>query len=63
MLLRNARVFRAIRRAFGHHIIGAFPAEMIPIQVAVPITEIAEKRADPLFAGYFRFNAIPSAPK
>jgi hypothetical protein len=36
---------------------------MIPIQVAARITEIAEKRADPLLAGYFRLNVIPSAPK
>jgi hypothetical protein len=36
---------------------------MIPIQVPVRTTEIAEERADPLFAGYFRLNVIPSAPK
>jgi hypothetical protein len=32
-------------------------------QVVAPTTEIAENRADPLFAGYFGLNVIPSAPK
>jgi hypothetical protein len=36
---------------------------MIPIQVPARTAEIAEKRADPLSARYFRLNVIPSAPK
>jgi hypothetical protein len=36
---------------------------MIPIQVPLRTAEIAENRADPLFAGYFRLNVVPSAPK
>jgi hypothetical protein len=68
MLLRNTRVrgkagFRGRSGAQNHHIIGAFPADiMVPALACARWGGFAQKRVDPLLAGYFCLNDYSIAP-